>query len=169
MSENHEGLESVAETQPVEQADYFGFGGEDRFLFPDGVSFIDFRVMNEGQRKKFQTLTKRDVVMERRTGDTRVGLDPAEERHALLRAACVGWNLKRGGRTVPFNERALLDFLEFADPRLIDKLEAAIRKANPWLVGEASSEEIKEQIKQLEEMLVEAEKREAGEGVSSSK
>lgn len=160
-------VEEFVETP--EQADYFGFGGEQNFIFPDGISYITFKVMNEGQRAKFQKLTSRDMVLERRSGDARVGVNPAEERHALIIAACVAWNLKRRGQPVPFTERALRDFLQFADPSIVDNLEKAIRKANPSLAAELSVEDIDREIENLQEMREEAAKREAGEGSSSSR
>lgn len=152
-----------------EQQDYFGFGGEDRFIFPDGVSFVSFRVMNEGQRKKFETLTQRDMVLERKSGDARVGMNPAEQRHALLRTAITGWNLKRGNRPVPFTERNLLDFLELSDPKLIDEIERAIRQKNPWLLGEMTVEDVDREIANLQEVREELLRKERGEGSSASR
>lgn len=155
--------------QANEQQDYFGFGGEDQFIFPDGISFVSFRVMNEGQRKKYQTLTQRDMVLERKSGDARLGMNPADERHALLRTAITGWNLKRGNRPVPFTERALLDFLELSNPVLIDAIEKEIRHKNPWLLGEMTVEDIDKEIKNLEEAREVLLKKERGEDSSSSR
>lgn len=151
------------------QQDYFGFGGEEQFFFPDGVTFITFKVMNEGQRAKYQKLTSRDFIMDQKRQEARVPMNPAEERHALLKSSIVGWNLVRRGNPVPFNERSLLDFLIDADPRLVDKIETAIRKANPWLLNELSVKDIDDQIEQLQEQRVVALEREAGEGSSSNK
>lgn len=170
MSETYDGREaqSTASEAPV-QKDYFGFGAEKEFIFPDKVSLVAYRVMNEGQRKKFQSLTQRDMVLERKSGDARVGIDPAAERHALLTTAIVGWNLVRGGRKVDFTPSNLRDFLELSDPTLIDEIEKAIRKANPWLVGELSVEDIDKEIDNLTELRKEAVKRELGEAASGSK
>ena len=90
-------------------------------------------------------------------------MDAAQERHELIRTCVTGWNLYRGGSPIPFGERALKDFLELTDPRLVEDLEKAIRKANPWLLGEMSSEDIQKEIDNLEEMKKVAEERERGE------
>jgi hypothetical protein len=124
--------------------------------------------MNEGQKLRFQKATGRDIVLQR-SGDAKLRMDPGAERHELIRACVVGWNLNRGGQPIPFNNRNLNDFLELADPKIVEKIENAIRRANPWLLGEVSSADIRDQIKELEEMLVVAEEREAGEASSASK
>jgi hypothetical protein len=151
-----------------QQADYFGFQATERYIFPDGLTFVEFQVMNEGQKLKFQKATGRDIVLQR-SGDARLRMDPGAERHELIKACVTNWNLARNGQLIPFNPRSLNDFLELADPKIIEKIENAIRRANPWLLGEVSAADIKEQIKELEEMLVVAEEREAGEASSASK
>ncbi len=52
---------------------------------------------------------------------------------------------------------------------MLGSLEKAIRKYNPWLLNEMSSEQIRKEIADLEELLVAAEKREAEEGNFASK
>lgn len=168
MTDTQEGS-GLPETEQAQQEDYFGFGGEEKFTFPDEVSFVTFKVMNEGQRKKFQTLTQRDMVLERRSGDARLGMNPSDERHALLRTSITSWNLKRGSRAIPFTERGLLDFLDLSNPILIDAIEKAIRQANPWLLGDMTSEDIDKEIINLQDMREVALKRELGEGSSSSR
>lgn len=161
-------------TAPVSQpqADYFGFGGTEKFVFPDGVTFIEFNIMNEGQKSRFQRETNRDLTISRQ-GDARVKTDPAGDRHALISASCTDWNLIRstpdGPRPLPFNPTNLRDFLTNTNPKLVEDLEVKIRKANPWMQGELSVKEIDEQIDELKKMREEAEEREAGESSSSSK
>jgi hypothetical protein len=148
--------------------DYFGFQATETFTFPDGRQFIEFSIMNEGQKAKFQKMTSRDLIIQRNQ-DARMKMDPAQERHELIKSSVVGWNLYRGGNPVPFTKQNLNDFLELANPRLIEDLEKAIRKANPWLLSEMKPEDIKREIENLQEMLEVAEERERGEGSSSSK
>ena len=162
--------DQVIEQPVVEQApaDYFGFQATETYTLPDGKQYIEFSIMNEGQKAKFQKMTSRDLVIQRNQ-DARMKMDPANERHELIRSSVTGWNLYRGGQPVVFNDRNLKDFLELADPRIIEGLEKAIRKANPWLLSEMKSEDIREEIKNLEEMLDVALERERGEASSSSK
>lgn len=148
--------------------DYFGFQSTEKFYLPDGQQYIEFEIMNEGKKAKFQKLTTKDLVVQR-GGDARMKMDPAQERHELIRQSVTGWNLYRGGNPVPFSPTNLKDFLELANPKLIEDLEKAIRKANPWLMGEMKSEDIRREIENLEEMLKTAEEREAGEASSANR
>lgn len=148
--------------------DYFGFQATERFTFPDGQQYIEFQIMNEGAKARFQKLTTKDLVVQR-GGDARMKMDPAQERHELIRQSVTGWNLYRGGNPVPFSDRALKDFLELANPKLIEDLEKAIRKANPWLMAEMKSSDIEREIENLQEMLAVAKERELGEAASSSR
>ena len=158
-----------SQPQQVQQADYFSFSSEEVYTFPDGVSQITFAVMNEGKKAKFQRTTQRDLVMERSSGNARIKVDPAVERHALIEESITGWNLKRGGKDVPFNAQSRRDLLELSNPKVIEDLEKAIRKANPWMLADMKSEDIQTEIDNLNEMLVVAKEREAGELVSSNK
>lgn len=170
VSDVHVGYESFE--QP--QADYFGFASTERFLLPDRVSFIEFRIMNEGKKAQFQKMTSRDLVLER-SGNARTKMDPAQERHELIRQSVIGWNLKRKRSAdgpledVPFNNAQLGVFLQDANPKIIEDLEAAIRKANPWLMSELTVEQIDEQMNELRDLREQAVERERGEGSSASK
>jgi hypothetical protein len=151
--------------------DYFGFEEEHVFTFPDGQTKIWFRAMNEGDRANFQRQTNRDVSLERNTGNARIRTDPAGERKALILASCTNWNMHRknpnNGRfePVPFSGgkagSTLDQWLTQANPKLVDALEEAIRKANPWLVGDMSLEDIDREIERLQEMREEKVKLEA--------
>lgn len=152
-----------------QQQDYFGFDRSVKYFFPDGVTFIEFRPMNEGAKKKFQDKTSRDLVLERNSGNARMSVLQGSERHELIRSSVVAWNLRRGGQELPQpgtpqGKIALGDFLELADPLIVEGLEKEIRKANPWLLAEMTSEDIQKEIDNLEEMKKVAEAREAGEG-----
>lgn len=154
---------------PSTQIDYFAFQKEDKHYLPDGQTYVLISAMNEGEKTKFQKRTQRDIVLERRSGDARMKMDAASDRHELIRTCVKGWNLVRQGQLVPFTERTLKDFLELADPKIVEGIEVAIRKVNPWLLGDMSAEDIRKEIENLEEMLVVAEEREAGEASSGSK
>lgn len=153
--------------QPT-KVDYFGFQANERYYLPDGEQYIEFQIMNEGLKARFQKKTSRDLVVQR-GGDARMKMDPADERHELIKTCVVGWNLYRGNEPVRFTDQNLRDFLTLANPKIIEDLEKAIRKANPWLLGEMKAEDIRREITNLEEMLKVAEEREAGEASSSGK
>lgn len=153
-----------------QQVDYFvGFEETLQFFFPDGITFIEYNKMNEGQKKRYQEKTSRDVVLKRGSGDAHMRMDPGSERWELIQTCAVNWNLRRGEHLAPFSKPNLLDFLNLADPRLVEDLEKAIRKANPWLMDEMKSEDIQREIDNLEEMLKVAKERESGEVSSSSR
>ena len=164
-------MTETIEHEQVQQAapmDYFGFQANERFTLPDGQQYIEFSIMNEGAKARFQKLTTRDLIVQR-GGDARMKMDPAQERHELIRSSVTGWNLYRGGQPIPYSERNLKDFLELANPVLVEDLEKAIRKANPWLLAEMKVEDIDREIENLQEMRKVAEERERGEGSSSSR
>jgi hypothetical protein len=161
----HEG----AEPQGASQVDYFGFSETEKWYLPDGISYFELAAMNEGKKAKFQKGTQRDMVLEKGSGNARFKIDPAVERHQLIMASVTGWNLTRNGVPVPFGERAIRDFLELANPSIVEKLELAIRKLNPWLLADMTVEEIDKQIDELKELRIVAEEREAGEASSSSR
>jgi hypothetical protein len=135
------------------QADYFGFAATERFTLSDGVSFVDLKVLNEGERRKYQNATNREVQIARGTGEAKLKMRPGDDRTALLQAAIVGWNLKRGIEPVAFTAQSLDLFLNSADPALIDRIEKKIRQMNPWLLSDLTVEQIREEIASLEDML----------------
>lgn len=172
MEENlpnpHEDVMLPVDEQP-QQADYFGFQEFEEFYFPDGLTWIRFEKMNEGKKAQFQKSSSRDLVLERGSGNARMKVDPGADRHALIIASCTDWNLKRQGQPIMFSERNLKEFLNLANPVLVDELEKAIRKANPWLLAEMSVEDIDKEIENLQEMREVALERELGKSSSSSR
>ena len=144
------------------QEEYFGFEATEKFYFPDKSTWIEFKKFNEGDKKKFQDKVSRDLVL-KRSGDASMRVLQGSERHELIRTAAKDWNLKRNGVTAPFNQINLGDFLALSDPLIVEDLEKAIRKANPWLMADMKSEDIEREIENLQEMLEVAKKREAGE------
>lgn len=156
-----------------QQANYWGFNATDKFFFPDGITFIEHKVMNEGDKVRFQKATGRDITLSRQ-GDAKLKLDAGAERHTLIKTVIVSWNLIRDDgmgnpEPVPCDDRNQNAWLSVADPRIVEDLEVAIRKANPWLIGELTVEELEKQKEEIEELLVAARAREAGEGSSVSR
>lgn len=144
--------------------DYFSFHIEEQHYLPDGVQWVKFVAMNEGAKKKYQAQTSTDFVVDRRSGDTKVRMNPGVEREILLRESITDWYILRGGQPVPFNQVQLGDFLTLADPRIVEGIEKAIREVNPWLLDNFTVEDIDKQIDELKETRARLVEREAGEG-----
>lgn len=160
-------------TEDVVFADYWGFSDTENHFLPDGKQYFIIQRMNEGAKAKYQREIRSDITIQRSTGDAKMKADPATERHALLKACVVGWNLKardeRSGQVidVPFSistgQYNFEKWLSVADPRWVEELEKQCRKLNPWLLQEMKVEDIDKEIENLKEMREEAVKREAGE------
>lgn len=149
------------------QVSYFGFEERHKCLLPDGVSFIEHQTLNEGARKKYLDKINREVAIKRASGDAVMKMASGTEKHALLEAAAVDWNmLGPDGRPLTFSKGSLgstfSQFLDQASPSIVDIFEKEVRKANPWLMAEMSSEDIQKQIAELEEMLAVKLKEEEG-------
>lgn len=145
---------AVAEVPEIEsvQEDYFGTDKTHRVTLPDGMSWIEHKELNEGERRKYMNATNRDVRIARQTGDMHLRMAAGDERAELLKVAIVGWNLQSGGQPLDFNDANLRRFLEKASPKIVDIVEKDIRKKNPWLVSDVSVEDIDKQIEELQEL-----------------
>ncbi|MEU4066669.1 hypothetical protein AB0F25_30525 [Streptomyces wedmorensis] len=165
---------SPANTEP-QYTDYFGFKATKKFYFPDGRTYVEFDVMNEGAKARFQKLTSRDLRVQRTTGDALLKMDPGAERHALITESVTGWNLMRKSpkdesrwEHAPFDPSNLRRLLDSTDPSIVEDLEKEIRKANPWLMDEMSVEDIDKEIANLQELRQVAVEREAGKSGSAA-
>jgi hypothetical protein len=168
--------ETAAFPQPVRddsvvrvQEDYFAFDIYGRTMFPDGVSYVEHQVMNEGARRKYLNAVNRDVRLEKKTQDAILNMRPGEERTELLKACIVGWNLTRNGQPVPFNMQNLNDFLMRANPSIINLIEKDIRLANPWLLNEMTLEDIDKEIADLQDLRAKKVEEESGKELSRVK
>lgn len=177
MDSNIEVLEQIAPGgQLVEPAyeDYFGFTDRKKWYFPDGFQFIEFKVMSEGDRKRYQADTRADVTVERASGNAKMSMDPGSERWTLIKTSVIDWHLMKKTpqnkwQKVEYNKQAFENWLGSANPTLVDALEKEIRKANPWLLQDMTVEDIDKEIASLQEMREVAVKREQGESVSSGR
>lgn len=154
----HEGI--PVETEVFE--DYWSFSATEKYMLPDGKQWIEFNIMNEGQKSSYQKKINRDIKINRKSGDASIRSDIADERHALITTSVVGWSMKQGGNWVAYSTQMLNNWLNVANPKIVEALEFAIRKANPWLQGDMSIEDIDEEIQRLQELRIETEKREQG-------
>lgn len=160
----------VAPDEPAYE-DYYGFEERDKFYLPDGLQWIEYKQMTEGDRRRFQKATTRDIRLMRQSGDASIRVDPGEERKILFECSVTGWSVvkKRNGKfePVPFGPHAQSGsefdkWAQQANPKLLDGLERAIRKANPWMQAEMTVAAIDEEISNLQELRAEAVKREEG-------
>jgi len=150
------------------QVDYFGTDVRDKFIFPDGKTFIEFKKLMEGERKRYMDSTNREVAINRQTNDMKMRMSAGSDRWKLLELAITDWNLvtkdPQSGNMlpVPYNPGNLQKWLEVADPALVDDLEKAIRRMNPWLIGELTQEDIDKARQDLDEQERLLHEREAG-------
>ena len=152
-----------------EYENYFGFETTEKYYLPDGKQWIAFKPMNEGARALYEAKTQKDISFNRRTDDAKVRVNAAEDRHTLIKDSVCDWMLMQRGPTgewnrVPFSKSGGGTFdqwLARANPKIVNELYRAIQNANPWMVAEQDPKQIREEIKRLEELLIEAEKREA--------
>lgn len=133
----------------IVQDDYFGFDEERTFMFPDGVTFVTFKLMNEGDRKNYARKTNKDLRVQK-GGDAFLSINQVEDKHALIEVCVTGWNLVRAGKPMSFSKQNLATFLTLASPLLIDDLAQEINDANPWLLGDVELEDLDKEIERLE-------------------
>lgn len=164
----HDGVGVAPINMP--QADYFGFAATERMMLPDGVSWLDLKILNEGERRRYQNESNREIKLGRGSSDSAsLRMRPGDDRHVLLKMSITGWNLQRNGNVVPFNTVVLDQFLLNADPSLVDRIEKRIRQLNPWLLSEMTVEQIDEEIRSLQEMREVRAREEEGNVTSSNK
>lgn len=157
--------------------DYFGFDDTFKYYLPDGKQYIEFRVLNEGQRAKYEKKTSRDVRFNRRTDDAAIKVDAAEDRHTLITESVINWHMvkktPKGWQPVAFSvgsKGSTFDqWLDRANPQIVNDLHSAIMKANPWMSAEMTVEMIDEELQRLNDMRKLAVEREALEKGSANR
>lgn len=142
--------------------DYWGTDEKKQVFFPDGKQYIEIKLMTEGERAAFEKAQNQDLVVNRE-GDTRIKIDPGRARKALIKAAASDWFVIRGGKPMKFSDANLNQFIDGANPRIIDKLEKEIRDFNEWLKNDLTVEEIDKEIEVLQREREAAVLRAAGE------
>lgn len=148
---------------------YFGFETTEKYMLPDGKQWIAFKPMNEGARASYEEKTMKDITLNRRTDDAKVRVNAANDRHALIIDSVCDWGLMQKDvstgewRQVPFSKGrggTFEQWLQRANPKIVNELFRAIQNANPWMIAEQDSKQIREEIERLEELLKQAERRE---------
>jgi hypothetical protein len=144
--------ERVSPPEANVPADYFGFSSTKVYMLPDKVSWVELKVLNEGERRQYLNETNREVKFARGSQDAAIRLRPGDDKASLLKMAIVGWNLVRNGAPMPFNTATLQQFLTLTDPKLVDLIEKEVRLMNPWLLAEMTLEDFDREISQLQEL-----------------
>ncbi len=155
--------------QPIEEKigfeDYFTYEETKRWYFPDGKQYIEYQPMTEGDRRRYQSKTMTTMSLNRASGDSKIGINVARDREALLDISVKNWYMVRNGNEIPFTDRQFgwQRWVTIANPKLIEDLEKEIRKANPWMQADMDLEEVDAEIKRLEELRLELQDRKQGE------
>jgi hypothetical protein len=158
MSEDD--VQPYTPTPPAQEVsgaiDYFACDETYKVMLPDNIQWLECKTLNEGDRKRYQSKVNRDLTIKKSTGDAQLRLSQGEERHELINAAVIGWNVMRGGKPVPFSSGStgstLTQFINAVPPAIVDHIFKQISEREPWLNGDISIEDIDEQMKQLQEL-----------------
>lgn len=160
--------------------DYYSFDERERWSFPDGKQWIEFKKLTEGDRAKYLKATRSDVHLNQKSGEARIPFDQSQDRKELLMHSITDWHIvaRIGDRWQPVAFQpptnggkggVVAQWIDRANPAILQQLEKAIRKANPWLLNEMSVEQIDKEIEDLQELRKAAVEREASEGNFASK
>lgn len=176
---------TIAPTQPAADydppfEDYWGVQTTEKFFFDGGRQWFEVRPMDEGGKALFQRMTSRGVRMNQRTQDAHLDMDPASDRHTLIKQSVVGWCIMQRGSDGSFSEfpcppdegrrkTSLGVILEKFNPKVIQDLEHFIRLQNPWMQDDMTLEAIDEEITRLTELRKQVVDRQAGEAASANK
>lgn len=165
-------------TAPVKFQNYWGVKDKKKWYLGDGQQWIEFKKMDEGAKRKYQQRTNRDITINR-DQSTKLGIDPAEDRHVLIEMSVVDWYMvipknpedleNTEWEQAAFAPALLRKWLELGDPKAIQDLEVEIRMFNPWMQSDMTVEEIDKEIARLEEVRKEAVEREAAKADSGTR
>ena len=135
--------------------DYFNYNERFELLLPDGESKIIHKKLNEGDRRRFEDETNREISIDQDTRKASVQIRAGTSRHLILEMAIVDWSLMRNrddaDREVQFSSTNLEEFLKNADPSVIDLIYQDIEDKNPWIstVRYESTEVVDREIDRL--------------------
>jgi len=158
--------DTVYEGPVLEYQDFFSpFLSYEKYILPDGIQTVTFKIMSEGDRMKYQGKTNKPININRRDDSASIKPDLANDRLVLIELSVTDWTLMRKSSDnewipVVFSSANLHNWILTTDPKIVSGLERAIQKANPWMQAEMSVEDIKKEIADLEEMLSIKEKEE---------
>lgn len=149
-------------------ADYWGTDERVKFFLPDDTQYFEFKIMDEGDKAKFQRMTNQDLIVGR-DNTAKVRVDPAKERHELIKTSVVDWYLFKDGKPTNFDKGKLEKWLSVANPKIVEQLEFEIRKANPWMQADMDLDELYKERDRIEELIKQKVEQDAGESGSANK
>jgi hypothetical protein len=165
----------------VEYENYWGVDETFKFWLPDNKQYFEIRPMDEGRKVKFQKMTNKAVRMNQRTEEASFDIDPAEERHTLIKESTVSWLIMQRDETGGWSEypcppstdtrfkRSLEQLLDKFNPKVVQDLEFFIRQKNPWMQSDMTVEDIDKELDRLQQMRRDKVRQEAGEESSANK
>lgn len=127
------------------------------YTFPDGLSKLEFRGLNEGDRAWVQNLRSMievDSVTKKMKMDAGNGTFKIE----IISKALLDWDIQTKGsdgefHRVPFEGKNIDKFLINLDPVLVDEIYEVVQENNAWLSGTYDSKKnIDKKIKALNEL-----------------
>lgn len=138
----------------IKPVDYFSTSETKEVVLPDGVSSVTIKKLTEGERKKYQDSTTKEFSMDPSTQRMSMDWNVGSQKHVLLELSIVGWKLfDSNEKPITYSDEKKKDFLEKADPIVIDAIEKAINDFNPWTYQQRTVEEIEAEIKRLGDIL----------------
>lgn len=160
--------------------DYWGVDETFRFVLKDGKQYFDIKPMDEGAKTRFQKMTNKGIRMNQRSQEATIDVDPADERHTLIRESVVDWKIMQRGPDGQFSEficptddkmrkRAIDQLLERFNPKVVQDLEFFIRTKNPWMQADQKLEDLLEQRDELDILIKQKREEEMGETSSANK
>jgi hypothetical protein len=166
--------------EPVSYEDYWGVQETYKYFLPDGKQYFEVRPMDEGGKSMFQKMTNKGIRMNQRTQDATIDMDPADERHTLIKQSVVGWKIMQHGPDGSWSEfpcppdesrrkNSLNTILEKFNPKAIQDLEFFIRQKNPWMQADMDVEEIEKEIDRLVQLKKDVTEQKAGEAGSANR
>ena len=150
---------------PTTRRSFFGGNSVVRHnMKDDPASWVEVKVMTEGDRAKYDSDTKTPMEVDSNTKKTQFSVDSGVQRAALVRHGVKAWNFvdSDGVTELPVNRGTLDRILTEFAPAIIDEIAQAVTEANPWLKGERTVEEIDTEIERLEKERAEVKAREEG-------
>lgn len=171
---------TIAHDPSGDYGNYWGTEEEFVYKLPDGKQSFTIKPLDEGGKTLFQKMTNKGIRVNQKTQDAHLDIDPASERHTLIKNSVVAYDLmvpvidkitKRINewQRHPFSKQGLDQWLNKADPKIVQELEFFIRSKNPWMQDDMKVEDIDKEIDRLVELKNQVIEREAGEEDSANK
>lgn len=170
----------------VTYEDYWGVQETFQFDLKDGKQYFVIKPMDEGAKTRFQKLTNKGIRMNQRSQEAHLDIDPADERHTLIRESVVDWHIMQkdpkaesGWSELPCpddevrRKRVIRENFAGEDakfnPKIIQELEFFIRTKNPWMQADMDLEELYKQRDEVDLLIKQKKEADAGEDDSTSK